>query len=225
SPASGTTPPPSTLIRVDLPAPFSPTSAWISPDPISRSTSASAWTPGYALERPRMARRLTSAPARRRASALLHELRRGLSRSGRAVLGVGAALELGEEDLAVVAQLLAHPDLGRVVAGDRERLDGLEELDADLVGEGLVLRRAHDREQRGLLLGRGRDEVGAEQLVAPEVHPAQARQEGLAVAGRGLGQHGVDEAVDQRGLRPGGLGRGDDELADRDDRLVLVAVE
>src|SRR5262245_2537943 len=83
-------------------------------------------------------------PARRRASALLHELRRRLSRSGGAVLGVGTALELGEEDLAVVAQLLAHPDLGRVVTGDRERLDGLEELDADLVGEGLVLRRAHD---------------------------------------------------------------------------------
>ena len=39
-----------------------------------------------------------------------------------------ATLELGEEQRPVVAHLLPHADLGRVVADDGHRLDGLEEL-------------------------------------------------------------------------------------------------
>ena len=41
--------PPSTRSSVDLPAPFSPTSAWISPARRSKSTASSARTPGKAL--------------------------------------------------------------------------------------------------------------------------------------------------------------------------------
>ncbi len=42
--------PPSTLISVDFPAPFSPTRAWTSPGRSSRSTPSSASTPGNRLE-------------------------------------------------------------------------------------------------------------------------------------------------------------------------------
>src|SRR5215471_15758049 len=45
-PASGVNAPDRIFSRVDLPAPFSPMKAWISPAPTSRSTDASACTPG-----------------------------------------------------------------------------------------------------------------------------------------------------------------------------------
>ncbi len=41
-------------MSVDLPAPFSPTTAWISPALRSKSTSVRACTPGKAFEMPRM---------------------------------------------------------------------------------------------------------------------------------------------------------------------------
>src|SRR6188474_2764782 len=47
SPESGTTAPVRILIRVDLPAPFSPTSAWTSPARSSNDASRSACTPAY----------------------------------------------------------------------------------------------------------------------------------------------------------------------------------
>src|SRR5262245_12379347 len=50
-PASARTIPPSTLIRVDLPAPFSPRSAWISPARRSKETPSSAATPPKRLVR------------------------------------------------------------------------------------------------------------------------------------------------------------------------------
>ena len=55
-PASGRSTPVRTLMSVDLPAPFSPTSAWISPAARSKSTPSRAWTPGKAFEMPRMDR-------------------------------------------------------------------------------------------------------------------------------------------------------------------------
>jgi hypothetical protein len=88
---------------------------------------------------------------------------------------VRASLELEEEHLAVVAQLLLHPDFRRVVAGDGQRLDGLEEVPADLVLERLVLVGAQDGEQRGLLLRARLDEVGSEELVAAAVEPGARR--------------------------------------------------
>src|SRR3989338_1321583 len=56
SPASGITAPLRILSRVDLPAPFSPTSACTSPGRTSRSTAASACTPPYRLLTPRRIR-------------------------------------------------------------------------------------------------------------------------------------------------------------------------
>src|SRR5690242_6163543 len=49
-PASGRYRPPSIFIRLDLPAPFSPTSACTSPATMSKSTSASAGVPLNAVE-------------------------------------------------------------------------------------------------------------------------------------------------------------------------------
>ncbi len=57
SPESGTTAPPRTLMNVDLPAPFSPSSAWISPRPRSKSTPSRARTPGKVIDTPDAARR------------------------------------------------------------------------------------------------------------------------------------------------------------------------
>ena len=48
-PASGGWAPDRIFSSVDLPAPFSPSSAWISPAPTSKSTSSSACTPGKRL--------------------------------------------------------------------------------------------------------------------------------------------------------------------------------
>src|SRR4051812_22431890 len=45
------------FISVDLPAPFSPTSAWNSPEWRSNVTRSSARTPGNRLEMPRISRR------------------------------------------------------------------------------------------------------------------------------------------------------------------------
>src|SRR3954449_6416131 len=51
-PASRAKMPVSTLIRVDLPAPFSPTSAWTSPGISERETSSSAMTPAKCFVTP-----------------------------------------------------------------------------------------------------------------------------------------------------------------------------
>src|SRR5215831_754081 len=52
-PSSGGTTPAMILIRVDLPAPFSPSTAWMWPARTVRSTPANACTPPYRFETPR----------------------------------------------------------------------------------------------------------------------------------------------------------------------------
>src|SRR5215203_2056452 len=52
SPLSGCTAPARIFIRVDLPAPFSPTTACTVPASTARSTPTRAWIPPYALRRP-----------------------------------------------------------------------------------------------------------------------------------------------------------------------------
>ena len=48
-PLSGCSSPASSFTSVDLPAPFSPSNAWISPCRASKLTPSSARTPGYAF--------------------------------------------------------------------------------------------------------------------------------------------------------------------------------
>src|SRR5690606_7486435 len=60
-PSSGRSAPVRIFISVLFPAPFSPTSAWISPRPTSNVTSSSAFTPGNDLEMCSMRRKLWSA--------------------------------------------------------------------------------------------------------------------------------------------------------------------
>src|SRR5215471_19181581 len=52
APESACVAPVMTLMSVDLPAPFWPMRAWISPARMSKLTSSSAATPGYRLHRP-----------------------------------------------------------------------------------------------------------------------------------------------------------------------------
>src|SRR5690349_6581068 len=93
SPASGWYMPVSTLIRVDLPAPFSPTRACTSPARAVKSTSDSARTPGKVLHSP-----------------VTVSISEGLAQVGLGVgLGVGAVLD---DD--VLGHLLA---LGEAVQG------------------------------------------------------------------------------------------------------------
>jgi hypothetical protein len=56
-PASGRWAPVTILMRVDFPAPFSPTRAWISPGRRSNDTPFRAWTPANALVTPETASR------------------------------------------------------------------------------------------------------------------------------------------------------------------------
>src|SRR5437588_820673 len=55
SPSSASTTPARIFISVDLPAPFSPTTAWTWPRPTSRCMRASACTPPYRFDSPRIA--------------------------------------------------------------------------------------------------------------------------------------------------------------------------
>ncbi len=57
SPASACTAPAMIFIRVDLPAPFSPSTAWISPGATDSDTASLALTPGYCLLMRRSSRR------------------------------------------------------------------------------------------------------------------------------------------------------------------------
>src|SRR3984893_18951362 len=59
------------FIRVDLPAPFSPTRPWISPRRSTKSTSRSATTPPNALEMPCMASGVGPSPDAAASSAVM----------------------------------------------------------------------------------------------------------------------------------------------------------
>lgn len=65
-PLVGRADPESTFINVLLPAPFSPTTAWISPARNSTVTSSSARTPGYSIVTPRAARSTSPGATNRR---------------------------------------------------------------------------------------------------------------------------------------------------------------
>src|SRR3954463_3401181 len=139
SPWSGATTPTMILISVLLPAPFSPSTAWMVPAVQAKSTPASALTPPYCLATPRSsssggAGSGMGPPAR---SAVLgrlgHDLRcREVDAAGRE--GVG-----GEEILGQVRPVV-HAFLERGEVGDRDR-------DRPHLGHGIALERRNRRLQ------------------------------------------------------------------------------
>src|SRR5271166_7197995 len=76
------------LISVDLPAPFSPRRAWISPASTRRSTPSSALTPGNAFEIPSISIRAVKASVPRPLCGHVHTLA-GAQPSRKARAGVG----------------------------------------------------------------------------------------------------------------------------------------
>src|ERR1041384_4715540 len=110
-PASGVWMPVSTLISVDLPAPFSPTSAWISPRSSEKFTSSRARTPAKVLVKP-----ATSITGPADGSVGIGEL----------LLGVrGVVLVVGDHD--VLRDLVALAELLQRV--ERERPEPRVRLD------------------------------------------------------------------------------------------------
>src|SRR5215213_8273534 len=154
SPSSGQWTPVTTLIKVDFPAPFSPTSACTSPVPSPKETSSSARTPGNLLVTPRTSRMLScsliSPPLVRRPDILLRvalvekvvlhedplgngltgeELLRGVEgERAEAWVGLDRGAELALDDGLKRIPLSVDRDHGHVLARSEpavcERLDG-----------------------------------------------------------------------------------------------------
>ena len=93
-PASGRTTPPSTLISVDFPAPFSPSRAWISPARSVKSTPSSAATPPNRFVIPRSASRGRS-PVGSSGMGLVHWLFRNSSAFSLVISLTGILMSLG----------------------------------------------------------------------------------------------------------------------------------
>src|SRR4051794_10674829 len=168
-------------MRVDLPAPFSPQIAWISPRPTASETFSSALTPGKVLVMERISRMLSSMDS---VVLVLVVVRRRPAAGGGAVLLRGAVVLRECRPGPAAARRRARPvagpegllgltpgDLfGRPVAGvdelgldvvlvdglDREQV-GRDDLDAVVVGLGVVGLRLVTLEER---LGRGHGLLG-----------------------------------------------------------------
>src|SRR5262245_28983389 len=128
-PASGRCTPPRMLMSVDLPAPFSPRSAWISPRRSENVTPSRAWTPPNRLLMPCRARIGWS-----RTSSSVME-----SKALQEFLGVLLRDEL-HRDLDVLGHLLAVE-----VVVERLRRD-LADLPRELGGAGMELPRLDRRD-------------------------------------------------------------------------------
>src|SRR5258708_27839213 len=117
SPASAGCTPVSTLMRVDLPAPFSPRSAWISPARTVKSTLASAVTPGNLFPMPR-----SSSSSGMPASVLPRgQGGGGVARVKELILIVGLALDL-------LARQQSSDRVVNLRAEQRVALDGAVDL-------------------------------------------------------------------------------------------------
>src|ERR1700742_4026938 len=118
-PVSGCWAPESIFSSVDLPAPFSPSSAWISPGATSKSTLARACTPGKRLLIPYMRRR-GSVLARRSAMGGRRSARGG--RSGRRASALASHPPIADPPTACFSLHFAKPfGLVERVLGDRDR--------------------------------------------------------------------------------------------------------
>src|SRR4051812_22849275 len=129
--------PQTTLTRLDLPAPFSPTRMWTSPSRTSRSTWSMATTPGKCLVRPWSSRmlgiiRLPGRPPSRRTVFLEGGLPGSLSSWGCPLFQVGGGDQLDwglDPALEVFAIDLAEASLDAVLGHiGAELVDGGQDL-------------------------------------------------------------------------------------------------
>src|SRR4051794_13685149 len=219
SPSSGWYRPYRTFIRVDLPAPFSPSSAWISPGATTRSTESFAVSAPKRLVIPRSSRCTVGPPDAGRAggwsAAAPHLPTPAVERSARRLR------RRGDRNRAVDDVLLRLVELALQIRGDL----AVELVEVGQAGA-VVVQRAD--------VGAGR-EGPARRLLEVRLHRAgqvlgHAGDEVLAVLGRRLaavGVHPDDVGLAARGLRgragaePGAAGhREDDVRALLDERLA-----
>src|SRR4051794_21390422 len=134
-PASRANTPVTTLIKVDLPAPFSPSSAWISPSPKVKSTSCSAFNAPKLLVRPRISSREGRVAGGAEQSVMTNYLGGTGSRRPHGVRAPaidfrrpGERQDDGEIFGSVAETLLAVVDLLRIVGRGVELRFGLDPL-------------------------------------------------------------------------------------------------
>src|SRR5436309_10366308 len=126
------------FISVDLPAPFSPSSAWTSPRRRSKSTRSSATTPGNRFVMPRISRTVAASTADDSKDLLLK--RRGtLSRFTESEGGPNGPALSSSKQGRLLLQLLRNVKL----PGDDLRLDLVHRLDERLRHAGVDLADAH----------------------------------------------------------------------------------
>ena len=179
-PASGGCAPERILRSVDLPAPFSPSSAWISPGATSRSTSLERLHAGKAL-----------ADARHAQERLGHEITRRRDRNPSHFVGRGVARRAGERQSGRKA-LSPQP------AGSRTRQERLRLLIAYCTSP---MRSASLMLSLVMAIGRQQDELLGLGAVAQELD--QRLHRAAALAARELLDRRGQRAVADRGQRLG----------------------
>src|SRR5215470_4350242 len=127
-PSSGGMTPAMILIRVDLPAPFSPSTAWIRPARTVRSAPAKACTPPYRFETPRASNSGPLVRGRRAASAAaVISVRLGLSHDLlRGKVDAAGREGVADEEIVVLRRVVVRALLhGRKLGFGERQLDGL----------------------------------------------------------------------------------------------------
>src|SRR4026208_835422 len=104
-----------------------------------------------------------------------------------------ATFERAEHPSTIITKLLPEPDLARVIAGDRHRLDRAEERDARGIGRrGSALCREW-RQHRGQLCSTGAGDILAHAVAAAIVQPGQPTNEFITR----LGIDGREDMIDE----------------------------
>src|SRR5262245_59902442 len=127
-PSSGGITPAMILIRVDLPAPFSPSTAWMRPARTVRSAPANACTPPYRFEAPCASNSVPRDRGGRAASAAaVTSVRLGLSHDLlRGEVDAAGRERVDDEEVVVLRRVVVRSLLhGRILRLGQRQLDGL----------------------------------------------------------------------------------------------------
>src|SRR5437660_7437979 len=125
-----------------------------------------------------------------------------------------------------VAQLARGADFRRVVPDERQLLHRAEERRRAAIERGGERLAIELIEHSALLDRRASQKCTTRAPLRAGVDVREAGQEVLSLVGRvGVREHGVDEAVHERGAGTGGIRLGNNVLGDRRDQLKLVGHE